>query len=232
MNKLSLRSISGVALFAASTLVLAACGGEGGSTTGAPSGSAPTKATTSAKPPASTPSAAKKDPAPSGPMFKAKMMGTDMSKPLVETSLEKANMKGLTIIAPEGAEVTEGKPGGGAHVVAAGVNYSIAIREQEFKLEDSKKVYTSLDPDGKFLSEAPDLVIFQRKSGSVLFAMGLKVDGKNYQCSSVATASDFDKETIDQTIASCKTLKAGGAAPATSASAAPSAAPSASAAPK
>ncbi len=206
--------------------LLGACGESGATTSSAsPSGSAkPATSNKTASSSGGTPSA--KPPVSSGPVFKAKMMGMDMSKPIVETSLDKGGLPGLTIQAPEGANVEEDKLSG-TRIVAAGVNYSNAIRAGEFSQDARKKAMTALDPDGKFLTDTADLVVFQRKSGSVLFGMGVTVGDKKYQCSTVATATDFDQATIDQTIASCKTLKASGAAPATSASAAPSAAPSA-----
>lgn len=210
-------------------LAIAGCGESGTTTSSAsPSGSTAAKPAASNKTAASSSGApSAKAPVSSGPMFKAKMMGMDMSKPLVDTSLDKGGLKGLSLQAPEGAEVEEDKLGGGAKVVAAGVNYSIVIRPDAFSQDARKKAMTALDPDGKFITDTADLVVFQRKSGSVLFGMGVTVGDKKYSCSTVATATDFDQATIDQTIASCKTLKSSGAAPATSASAAPSSAPSA-----
>jgi len=169
-------------------------------------------------------SSGSKTAAPEGPVFKAKIMGTDQVKKLVDTSLDKAEMPGYVIQAPEGAEVSIGRPGGGAHVVAAGVNYSVAIRESKFDPAEAKKTFNIIDPDGKVLTDNPDLVIYQRKSGSVLFGMVVSVGGKTFSCGSLATAMDFDRDTVDQTVASCRTLKAVGGAAATSASA--SAAPS------
>jgi hypothetical protein len=186
-------------LFAA-LLLTAACNDK--SAEGEKAGSA---AATGAEPKKSGPAA---KPEPTGPVFKAKVMGTDMSKPLVETDLGPAEMTGYVITAPEGAKVEKGRPGGGAHVVAAGVNYSIAIREGAFDAENVKKSFTALDPDGTMLEDKSDIVIFQRKGGgSVLFSMGVTVGDKKFTCGSVATAMSFDKATIDQTVASCKTLK-------------------------
>lgn len=166
---------------------------------------ADTSGGTSAEPKKSGPAG---KPAPTGPVFKAKIMGNEMSKPLVETDLGPAEMTGYVITAPEGAKVEKGKPGGGAHVVAAGVNYSIAIREGNFDPENVKKSWASLDPDGTVLEDKSDIVIFQRKGGgSVLFSMSLTVGDKKFTCGSVATAVSFDRATIDQTIESCKTLK-------------------------
>lgn len=220
-----------VALLAAAPLTLLTACGDGGSTSNSatPSSSGP-KASGSNKPTASAATSAKT--APKGPTFKAKVMGMDQEKPLVEISLEKAEMKGLTIVAPEGAEVRVGKPGGGAEVVSAGVNYSMSIREDEFKQKNAHIVFDAVDDKGKYLLDTEELVIFQREKGSVLFGMGVTVGGKKYHCGTVATGFDFDRSTVDQMVESCKTLKSSGAAPATSASASPSAAPSASAAPK
>lgn len=166
---------------------------------------ASTTSVTRATVPAATTAAAA---APTGPVFKAKMMGMDMSKPLVETSLAPAGLDGLVLQAPEGAKVEKHMPGGGARVVAAGVNYSVAIREAKFDPKSVKDTYKIIDPKGTILSDTPDLVIFQRADGgSVLFNMSVTAGDKKYTCSSVATAASFTRDVIDQTIESCKTLQ-------------------------
>jgi hypothetical protein len=209
-----------------SFVLLAACGN--GASTESTSTSTTSKDSASSKPSKGASSSATAD----GPMFKAKVMGMDMSKRLVDVPLDAAEMPGFVLQAPEGAQVTVGKPGGGAHVVAAGVNYSVAIREGAFDAAESKKTFAIIDPDGKVLTDTPDLVVFQRKSGSVLFGLGVTVGDKHFHCGSLATAIDFDQATVDQTVASCKTLRAvGGAAAAPSASAAASASSAPSGAP-
>ena len=185
-----------IVLLAAVALLAAACGSSSSDTTAsakpAGSGAAPGAKTAAA--------------APTGPMFTGKAMGMDMSKPIVDIDLSPV-LDGYTIKGPEGAKVEKAVPGGGARVVNAGVNYSIAIREGEFKADAPKGGWKALDPDGTFLTDTPELVVFQRKSGSVLFSMGVTVGDKKFTCGSVATAMDFEKSTIDQTIESCKTLK-------------------------
>ena len=208
-----------------SSLLLVAC--SGGASTESTSTATSSKDSSPSKSSKSGAASATAD----GAMFKAKVMGTDMSKRLVDVSLDEAEMPGYVIQAPEGARVTVGKPGGGAHVVAAGVNYSIAIREGAFDASESKKTFAILDPDGKVLTDAPELVVFQRKGGSVLFGTGVTVGDKHFHCGSLATAIDFDRATVDQTVASCKTLKAVGGAGAPSPSASAVASASASEAP-
>jgi hypothetical protein len=184
------------------------------STTGCNKPSGDTQ-TTSASANANTGAAAKPTsatpppkPTATGPVFKAKMMGMDMDRPLVETSLAPAGLDGLVIQAPEGAKVEKHVPGGGARVVAAGVNYSVAIREGKFDAKSVKSTYAIIDPKGTIAMDTPDLIIFERANGgSVLFNMGLTVGGKSYTCSSVATAASFTRDVIDQTVESCKTLK-------------------------
>lgn len=155
------------------------------------------KATTTAAPAAT----------PTGPVFKAKVMGMDMQKPLVDTSLDPAGLTGLTLQAPEGARVEKHMPGGGARVVAAGVNYSVAIREGKFDAKGVKSTYAIIDPKGTVAVDTGDLVVFERAgSGGVLFNMGVSVGGKSYTCGSVATVTPFTRDVIDQTIESCKTL--------------------------
>ena len=170
-----------------------------------------TQATAKATSAASKPTAAATQTAPAptatGPVFKAKMMGFDMSKPLVETSLAPAGLDGLVVQAPEGAKVEKHVPGGGARIVAAGVNYSIAIREAKFDPKSVKSSWASLDPKGTVVTDEAELVIFERSNGgSVLFSMGVSAGGKSYTCGSVATAANFTRDVVDQSIASCKTL--------------------------
>ena len=189
-------------LFASAVVLLAAACSKP-SADGKPASS--TSITAATVPAATTAAAA---PAPTGPVFKAKMMGMDMSKPLVETSLAPAGLDGLVLQAPEGAKVEKHVPGGGARVVAAGVNYSVAIREAKFDPKSVKDTYKIIDPKGTILTDTPDLVIFQRADGgSVLFNMSVTAGVKKYTCSSVATAASFTRDVIDQTIESCKTLQ-------------------------
>jgi hypothetical protein len=151
------------------------------------------------------------------PTFKAKMMGLDMSQPLVEVSLA-PHMQGYVVTAPEKTRVEVGHGGMGVVLVSAVVNYSMSITEWPFDAAKTKGDFKTLDPDGTVLTDTADLVVFQRKSGgSVLFGMGVSVGDQKFKCHSVATAANFDRATIDQTIESCRSLKRAGAETAASA---------------
>lgn len=150
-----------------------------------------------------------------GPVFTAKVMGIEKSLPLVDTDLSSAGMPGFSIKAPEGAQVKKSR--GGVEVVEATVNYSIAIRDYAFNPSTAKTAFAAVDPEGKLLEDSAELVMFQRKSGSVLFSAAVEAGGTKLTCGSRATAFDFDRATIEQTVASCKTLtRTGGASPGTS----------------
>lgn len=139
-----------------------------------------------------------------GPVFKTKMMGAEMVQALVQKDLV-APLVGLEITAPEKAKVEESR--GAVHLVAAGVNYSISIRQTTFDKAKSLEVFKMLDDKGTVVDESDTHLIFKRASGSHLLSAVVTVDGKPYVCGSVATAADFTREEIDQTLASCKTLK-------------------------
>lgn len=175
---------------------LVGCGDKGDGK-GAPTGSA--AAATGAKAEASA-----KPEAPKGPVFKTQTMGVDMQEALVDKELVGA-LAGLVITAPEKAKVSEER--GGIHVVSAGVNYSVSISEQKFDKAETLKIYKMIDEKGAVVDESDTHLIFKRESGSHLLTVGLTVDGKPYQCSSVATGFDFTKDQIDQTLTSCRTLK-------------------------
>jgi hypothetical protein len=161
--------------------------------------------------------------APKGPVFKATVMGVEQAQPIVELDLTAAEMPGYKIMGPDKAQVRKASLGGGAELVSAGVNYSISIREGVFDAGNIKEVYKVLDDKGKILVDTPDLVMFQRESGSVIFSMGLTVGDTKLTCGTVATAFNFDRATIDQTIESCKSLKKVGGPDAPASAPAPSA---------
>lgn len=188
---LVIRSLFTTSLLA---LAIAGCGNasEGGA---AASGSA--KATGGAP-------AAKADAKPTGPAFKTKMMGMDMVQPLVQKDLI-APLAGLEITAPDKTEVKESR--GDVHLVSAGVNYSISVSQRAFDKAKSLEIFKMVDEKGTVVDESDTHLIFKRESGSHLLSATVTVDGKPYVCGSVATASSFTREEIDQTLASCKTLK-------------------------
>jgi hypothetical protein len=141
---------------------------------------------------------------PAGPVFKTKMMGTEMVQALVQKDLV-APLAGLEITAPEQAKVEESR--GAVHLVAAGVNYSISIRQTSFDKAKALEIFKILDEKGTVVDESATHLIFKRESGSHLLSAVVTVDGKTYVCGSVATAASFSREEIDQTLASCRTLK-------------------------
>ncbi|MEI8254315.1 MAG: hypothetical protein WCJ30_01445 [Deltaproteobacteria bacterium] len=146
--------------------------------------------------------------APARPMFRATYMGTDMSRPLVTTDLTPAGLAGMTIEAPEGVRVEQERRA--AHLVQAGSNYSISIRSGPFSAANALSAFQALDPAGTVLVNEADRLIFQRSNnGSVLFSAGVTVGARQFTCGTVATAINFSRETVDQTIASCRTLRGG-----------------------
>jgi hypothetical protein len=188
-TRLVYRSFLVVTLFASSM----GCGSKPADG-GAPAGG-------SASPAGAAPAAAAK---PTGPAFKTKMMGMDMVQPLVQKTLV-APLDGLEITAPDKAKVEESR--GSVKLVAAGVNYSISIRQTAFEKAKSLEIFKTLDPKGTVADESDTHLIFKRENGSHLLAAAMTVDGKPYTCGSVATAASFTREEIDQTLTSCKTLK-------------------------
>jgi hypothetical protein len=146
----------------------------------------------------------KGDAKPTGPAFKTKMMGTDMVQPLVAMDLI-APLAGLTITAPEKAKMEESR--GALKLVAAGVNYSISIREGKYDKAESLKTFKLVDEKGTVADESDTHLIFKRESGSHLLSAAVTVGDKTYVCHSVATAANFTREEIDQTLTSCRSLK-------------------------
>ena len=146
----------------------------------------------------------KGDAKPTGPAFKTKMMGTDMVQPLVAMDLT-APLAGLTIIAPEKAKMEESR--GALKLVAAGVNYSISLREGKYDKAESLKTFKMVDEKGTVADESDTHLIFKRESGSHLLSAAVTVGDKTYVCHSVATAANFTREEIDQTLTSCRSLK-------------------------
>mgnify|MGYP001284779922 CR=1 FL=1 len=153
--------------------------------------------------------AAKDEPAPAepeGPVYKTEGMVGEVSSPLVDIDLGPMELAGLVITAPEDAKIEAKSPSGHKLVWAAG-NYSITIREGG-DLEQNKETFKMLDPEGKYVREDSDVVIFERSSGgSHLLAATVEVDGKAYTCSTVATAMSFQRDQADQMVESCKTLR-------------------------
>lgn len=141
---------------------------------------------------------------PTGPAFKTKMMGTDMVQPLVAMDLI-APLAGLTITAPDKAKMQESR--GELKLVAAGVNYSISIREGKYDKAESLKIFKMVDEKGTVADESDTHLIFKRESGSHLLSAAVTVGDKTYVCHSVATAANFSREEIDQTLTSCRSLK-------------------------
>jgi hypothetical protein len=161
--------------------------------------------TTSSAKPASA--SAENAPAkPSGPVFTTTMMGMERSEPIVEKDLGEMELAGLVIQAPEAAKI-ESKSGGGFKLVAAGVNYSLTIREGEIDIKGAKETFKLVDEKGELVEDKPDVLIYKRSSGSHLFQASVKVGDKTYTCSTVATASDFSRSEVDQMIESCKSIK-------------------------
>jgi hypothetical protein len=146
----------------------------------------------------------KADAKPTGPAFKSKMMGTDMVQPLVAIDLI-APLAGLTITAPDKTKVEEKR--GELYLTSAGVNYSMSIGEEKFDKAASLKVFKIVDEKGTVADESDTHLIFKRESGSHLLSAAVTVGDKTYVCQSVATASDFTREEIDQTLTSCRSLK-------------------------
>ncbi len=147
---------------------------------------------------------AKGETKPSGPVFKTKMMGTEMVQPLVSKDLI-APLEGLTITAPENIKMEESR--GSLKLVSAGVNYSISIREQKFDKAKSLEIFKMVDEKGTVADESDTHLIFKRESGSHLLSAAVTVGDKTYVCGSVATAASFTREEIDQTLTSCRSLK-------------------------
>lgn len=146
----------------------------------------------------------KGDAKPTGPVFKTKMMGTEMVQPLVSKDLI-APLEGLTITAPENVKMEESR--GSLKLVSAGVNYSISIREQKFDKAKSLEIFKMVDEKGTVADESDTHLIFKRESGSHLLSAAVTVGDKTYVCGSVATAASFTREEIDQTLTSCRSLK-------------------------
>ncbi len=182
------------------------------SMSGAPAASvaappAPASATASAT------SSATASPAPvGGPQFKVTLSGVEKIAPLVELNLGDGGMPDFALTAPEGASVR--KAALGVELSASSVNYSISVRPAAFAPATAKQNFASLDPKGKLVTDSPDLVLFQRENGALLFSMGVAVGDEKLTCATVATATDFDRAMVDQMIASCRTLKRVSAAPA------------------
>lgn len=149
-------------------------------------------------------SSAKGDAKPTGPAFKTKMMGADMVQPLVSMDLI-APLAGLTITAPDKTKMEEKR--GDLYLVSAGVNYSISINEEKYDKAASLKVFKIVDEKGTVVDESDTHLIFKRESGSHLLSASVTVGDKTYVCHSVATAADFTREEIDQTLTSCRSLK-------------------------
>ncbi len=146
----------------------------------------------------------KADSKPTGPAFKTKMMGTDMVQPLVALDLI-APLAGLTITAPDKTKMEEKR--GDLYLVSAGVNYSISIKEAKYDKAGSLKVFKMVDEKGTVADESDTHLIFKRESGSHLLSAAVTVGDKTYVCHSVATAANFTREEIDQTLTSCRSLK-------------------------
>ncbi len=145
---------------------------------------------------------------PARPMFRATLMGANMSRPLVTTDLAPAGLAGMTIEAPEGVRVERVR--GDAHVLQAGSNYSMSIRAGAFNAARALSSFRALDPAGTVLVNEADRLIFQRSNGgSVLFSAGVTVGTRPYTCGTVATAMNFTRETVDQTITSCLSIRGG-----------------------
>jgi hypothetical protein len=140
----------------------------------------------------------------SGPAFKTKMMGTDMVQPLVALDLI-APLAGLTITAPDRTKMEEKR--GDLYLVSAGVNYSISINEAKYNKAESLKVFKMVDEKGTVADESDTHLIFKRESGSHLLSAAVTIGDKTYVCHSVATAANFTREEIDQTLTSCRSLK-------------------------
>jgi hypothetical protein len=158
--------------------------------------------------------------APARPTFKATMMGMAQAQPIVEVALA-PDLPGYVIQAPEQTKVEKGFGGMGVELSATSVNYSMSIREWAFDAAKAKADFKTVDAEGTLLVDTPDLVVFQRKHGGVLFAMGITLGDKKLECHSVVTAFEFDRATIDQTIETCRSLKRVGGAETTAASATP-----------
>jgi hypothetical protein len=142
---------------------------------------------------------------PKGPVFQTKMMGMEMTQALVEKDLSGMGLDGIVIKAPEKAEIRKKSPRG-HKLVAAGVNYSMTIRQAPLDAKQAKEVFDIIDKEGELLVDEADRIIFKRKSGSHLFQAATEVDGKPYTCSTVATGSSFTRDQVDQMIESCKSL--------------------------
>jgi hypothetical protein len=154
---------------------------------------------------------------PKGPMFNAtNIVGQAVSVPIAPFDLTPAELPGLTIQAPEGTTIEPSSPSG-FHIYNSSVNYSLSITAGPFSKDEAKKLYGILDPDGKIVDESETHVTYERSNkGGFLFQAGVTVGDKQYHCGSVATGIAFDRDVIDQTVASCKsiTAAAGAAAPA------------------
>jgi hypothetical protein len=154
---------------------------------------------------------------PKGPMFNAtNIVGQAVSIPIVAFDLAAVELPGFTIQAPEGTTAEPSSPSG-FQLFNPSVNYSISIRPSAFSMDEAKKLYGILDPDGKIAEESETHIIYERSNkGGFLFQAGATVGDKQFLCGSVASGIAFDRGVIDQSVASCKTIAAaaGGAAPA------------------
>lgn len=179
-------------------VVAVGCGGDEESSSAADTPAANTAPTTPAEPEV-----------PAGPTFRTTMMGMEMTQPLVSRDLAEAGLEGLTIVAPENAQLST--TSWGSHtVVAAGVNYSVSVREGDFNAADALGTYQILDPEGTVVEQTDDQLIFRRsgENGSFLFEVGVTVGETHYTCGTAATAFPFTRDQIDQMITSCRTLAA------------------------
>ena len=154
--------------------------------------------------------AAEAEPEPEGPVFRATVMGMEMTRPLVPIAINTEAYTGLTITAPEGATVSESR--GRVKVLYAGLNYSMSINRSAFDAEQSKGIWATIDEAGSVIHEGEGVVMYQRSgdAGSVLFAASVMVGEEAYTCGSVASAMPFTRNQVDQMVESCRSLVAGG----------------------
>ncbi|HJL15913.1 MAG TPA: hypothetical protein RMH99_09665 [Sandaracinaceae bacterium LLY-WYZ-13_1] len=137
-------------------------------------------------------------------VFRTTVMGMEMTRPLVRQDLDDAGLEGLTMVVPEGAELSTTR--WGSHtIVEAGVNYSVSVSEGDFDAGSTLETYQTLDPDGSVVEQTEDQLIYQRSGGgSLLFTVG----DTSYTCGTAATAFPFTRDQVDQMIESCRTLAA------------------------
>ena len=146
---------------------------------------------------------------PEGPVFRTTMMGMEMTQPLVARDLTEAELPGLTLVAPENAQLRT--TSWGSHTVtSAGVNYSVSIAEATFDAASSRTTFEAVDPNGSVIEEGDDQLIYRRSgdNGSFLFSVGVTVGETEYTCGTSATAFPFTRDQVDQMITSCRTLAA------------------------